>query len=251
MGIFLLLLGFLCAFVTPILLLVFVILWIAKKKKLWVGISTVICATLVLPLLVGGAILNYESLTPEEKLARQEAMEEHFEQEKEKTTETTPQTEDKKSNTNSTSTKKEDTMITQFKKIGFTDAESQKMKGIFTTVGITEINNIQAVGNAGIDNLQAFKCDIYDYHADKGGISIHFTIDKRQLCFISLNGIATTNVDYAYVNIFGNVKFKTSNGTKSVTLYDKWDENGEIDNNSIGYKAVFDYENKKITKYDK
>lgn len=141
-------------------------------------------------------------------------------------------------------------MAAQFKALGFTDAEAANMKEIFTTVGITEISNIQAVGNAGIDNLQAFKSDIFDSRADKGGISIHFTIDKRQLCFISLDGIATTKVDYAYINIFGNVKFKTSNGKTSVTLYDKWDENGEIDNNSIGYKAVLDYENKKIVNYE-
>jgi hypothetical protein len=141
-------------------------------------------------------------------------------------------------------------MVTQFKDLGFTDAEAENMKEIFTTVGIAEISNIQPVGNAGIDNLQAFKSDIYDSHADKGGISIHFTIDKRQLCFISLDGIATTKVDYAYINIFGNVKFKTSNGTKSVTLYDVWDENGEIIPNAIGYKAVLDYENKKITAYE-
>lgn len=141
-------------------------------------------------------------------------------------------------------------METQFKDLGFTDAEAKNMKEIFTTVGITEVNNIQAVGNASIDNLKVFQCDIYDYHADKGGISVHFTTDKRKLCFISLDGIATTKVDYYYVNIFGNVKSKTSNGKTSVTLYDKWDENGEIDNNSIGYKAVFDYENKEINNYE-
>lgn len=142
-------------------------------------------------------------------------------------------------------------MKTQFKNLGFTDVESEKMQEIFTTVGITEISNIQSALGSGIDNLQSFKCDIYDYHANKGGISVRFTVDKRQLCFISLDGIPTTKTDYAYINIFGNVKFKTSNGTQSVTLYDKWDENGEIDNNAVGYIAVFDYNNKKITKYEK
>lgn len=143
----------------------------------------------------------------------------------------------------------QDTMVEQFKALGFTETEAKEMKEIFTTVGITEINNIQHITGDGIDKLQAFRCDIYDYHRDKGGIFVHFTIDKRQLCFISLDGIPTTKADYAYINIFGNVKVKTSNTTKSVTLYDKWDENGEIDENSIGYKAVFDYDNKKIEKY--
>jgi hypothetical protein len=152
--------------------------------------------------------------------------------------------------TTETTTTKIDTMVQQFIQLGFTQAEAEKMKDIFSTVGITEISNIKAVGDNGIDNLQTYKCDIYDYRADKGGISLHFTIDKRQLCFISLNGIPTTKTNYYYINIFGNVKAKTSNSTKSVTLYDIWDENGEIDNSAIGYQAVFDYENSKITKYE-
>ena len=141
-------------------------------------------------------------------------------------------------------------MEMQFVWLGFTNDEAQEMSKIFKTVGITDISNIQTFGNAGIDNLQAFRCNIYDSDPDKGGLSVHFTVDKRQLCFISLDGIATTKVDYAYINIFGNVKFKTSNSKKSVTLYDIWDENGEIIPNAIGYKAVLDYENKKITPYE-
>lgn len=148
-----------------------------------------------------------------------------------------------------TTTVPQNTMIEQFKSLGFTQAEAEEMKEIFATVGITKISNIRSAVGDGIDKLQTFKCDIFDYHRDKGGVSVHFTIDKRQLCFISLDGIPTTKADYAYINIFGNVKVKTSNTTKSVTLYDKWDENGEIDENSVGYKAVFDYENKKIENY--
>ena len=141
-------------------------------------------------------------------------------------------------------------MEAQFKALGFTSDEAAKMKEIFTTVGIAEINTIQAGIGSGIDNLQSFTCNIYDSSADKGGLSVLFTIEKRQLCFISLNGIPTTNVDYAYINIFGNVKFKTSNGKKSVTLYDIWNENGEIIPDEIGYKAVLDWGNKKITSYE-
>lgn len=155
-----------------------------------------------------------------------------------------------KATTEIATTEKVDTMVSQFITLGFTQAEAQEMKEIFATVGITEISNVHVAIGSGIDNLQSFTCDIYDYHKDKGGISVHFTVDKRQLCFISLDGIPTTKTDYAYINIFGNVKFKTSNSTKSVTLYDKWDENGEIDNSAIGYQAVFDYEDKKITNYE-
>lgn len=163
--------------------------------------------------------------------------------------ETTAKTQEPTTKEPPTTTVPQNTMIEQFKSLGFTQAEAEEMKDIFATVGITEISNIQFAVGDGIDKLQTFKCDIFDYHRDKGGVSVHFTIDKRQLCFISLDGIPTTKADYAYINIFGNVKVKTSNTTKSVTLYDKWAENGEIDENSVGYKAVFDYENKKIENY--
>lgn len=140
-------------------------------------------------------------------------------------------------------------MVEQFKALGFTQEEAEEMESIFNTVGITKIRNIRYALGTGIDDLQSFVCDIFDYSKDAGGVSVHFTIDKRQLCFISLDGIPATKTDYYYIDIFGNVKAKTSSGKKSVTLYDVWDDNGEIIPNAVGYKAVFDYENKKITAY--
>lgn len=131
-------------------------------------------------------------------------------------------------------TPKVDAMVKEFVKLGFTQAEAKEMRKIFATVGITEISNVQAVGNAGIDNLQAFKCDIYDYHRDKGGVSVVFTVEKRRLCHISLNGFYNT-VLMEYDN---------------VVLYDIWNEDGTINEDAVGYKAVFDYENKKITNYE-
>lgn len=271
MGTLLVWLGLMSGFYAFALLVVFVVLLATGKKKIKFAIAAAVCAVLVLPLWISGAIIDNAFMSEEERLAKIESYNKEVAEyntmietqknettssQDKKATESKKKTSSKEKNTESkkeTSKKpveKEDTMISQFKELGFTDTESQKMKEIFTTVGITEISNIQAVGNNGIDKLQAFKSDIYDYRADKGGISIHFTIDKRQLCFISLDGIATTKFDYAYINIFGNVKFKTSNATKSVTLYDIWDENGEIIPDAIGYKAVFDYKNKKITNYE-
>ena len=127
-----------------------------------------------------------------------------------------------------------DTMIDQFVSLGFTEEEAQEMKVIFETVGISEINNIQAVGDAGIDKLQAFKCGIYDSRVDKGGASLLFTVENRRICHISLNGFMNTmTMDY-----------------DSIVLYDIWNEDGTINEAAVGYKAVVDYENEKITKYE-
>ena len=141
------------------------------------------------------------------------------------------------------------TMVQQFIALGFSENEAKEMKDIFSVVGITEINNIQKGPGSGIDDLQSFICNIFDYDKSKGGLSLHFTIENRQLCYISLDGIPTQKIDYFYINIFGDVTATISNSKKSVVMYDIWDENGEIDPNAIGYKAVFDYDNMKISSY--
>lgn len=124
-------------------------------------------------------------------------------------------------------------MVEQFKSLGFTHEEAEEVAEIFKTVGITDISNIRAVGNNGIDSLQAFRCDIFDLQKDKGGPSLLFTVEKRKLCHISLNGFMNSNsLEY-----------------DSVVLYDIWNEDGTINYSAVGYKAVVDYKNGKITKY--
>ena len=226
--------------VMPILIIRLIIRLIKKKFSIKDFIPIGICFWLSVICLFGGIFT-----APEETQTEMPTTTEQVE-----TTAKIQEPTTEKATTEIAITEKIDTMVQQFVQLGFTQGEAEEMKETFATVGITKISNIQFAIGSGIDNLQSFTCDIYDYHRDKGGVSVHFTIDKRQLCFISLDGIPTTKTDYAYINIFGNVKFKTSNTTKSVTLYDKWDENGEIDDSAIGYLAVFDYENKKITKYE-
>lgn len=140
----------------------------------------------------------------------------------------------------------ENTMVAQFQQLGFTEAEAKDLKSKFETVGITQISNIQTSIGSGIDDLQSYVCNIFNY---KNSLSLQFTIENRQLCYISLNGIPTEKVSHLYINVFGNVKTKVVNSTKSAVLYDLWDEDGEIIKNGVGYKAVFDYENSKITAY--
>lgn len=269
----------LCMVAIPVLVILFIVQWIRKKTKLWFGLSVLFC---IVGVTIFGAI-GMANMTPEERAAYEQQLEKQKaekeekkrleaeqniteSQEKEKVVckdepqqETNGHSSKQPSESDSKitveTTKKPDPvlpvgLIAQFKGLGFTDVEAQKMKEIFTTVGVTEISNIQKGAGTGIDNLQTFKCDIFDYHAAKGGLSVHFTIENRHLCYISLDGIPTTKVDYFYINIFGNVKTKTSNSKESVVLFDLWDENGEIIENGVGYKAVFDYKNSKIIAYE-
>ncbi len=133
----------------------------------------------------------------------------------------------------------------QFLEQGFSPDEAKLLEEHFCTMGIKSISNLTPVAGNGIDNLQSFQCTIYDYST----ITFNFTIENRKLCYAELAGIPTEKADYAYVNIFGNVKIKTKNTTKSVTFYDVWDSEGEVIEDAVGYKAVFDYESKKINEY--
>lgn len=273
-----------------VLLIIFIVRLILNKNVLWIGVSVAICVVGVFSTILVGAIVDYMSMTPEEREAYDQKLKEDAERKEELrlalesakvakesqkaeserlaeesrllsekdstrheekdpdsvvTTEKEVPIQPPETSTNTDS--KEPDMVDQFMELGFTKNEAVTMEEIFTTVGITELSNIQLGLGEGIDKLQSFKCNIFDY---KSSLSLHFTIDKRQLCFISLDGIPIDKVDYAYINIFGNVKFKTHQSKKSVTLYDVWDENGEVIPDAIGYKAVFDYDKKEIKSYN-
>lgn len=158
---------------------------------------------------------------------------------------------DSKSNSNvsdeNSIAQKEEPIYKQLLEFGFNEEEAKTIEKHFNTVGITSINNVKIMAGTDINNLCAFQCKIFDYDS----LTLNFTIENRQLCYAEIAGLPSTNVDYFYVNIFGNVKAKTQNGITSVTLYDVWDSNGEIIPGAVGYKAVFDYNNKEIKPYSK
>lgn len=209
--------------VMPVLIVMLVIRLIKKKPKKRIAYSLLACFLCSVAFVFGSLFTAPEDIQAEMPSTTEQQVIENTEPKTESPITTEPATE------------KVDTMVQQFIQLGFTQIEAEKMKDIFSTVGITEISNIKAVGDSGIDNLQPFKCDIYTSRTDKGGPSLLFTIENRKLCHISLNG-------------FYNSKYMEYD---SVVLYDIWNENGEIDPNAVGYKAVLDYEGGKITNYEK
>lgn len=227
-------------FAIPIEILIFLIRWIRCKSKKKLGIAIIISIVCFVVFTLIGALSWDSAKKPEPTVAYTESGVTKGETE---TVVTEPSGERQEEPVQSTD------LLSQFKQLGFTDTEAQKIKEIFSVVGITKISNITNGSGTGIDNLQSFKCDIFDYHADKGGLSVHFTIENRKLCYIELHGIPTEKVDHFYITIFGNVKAKTVSSKKSVVLYDIWDENGEIIEGAVGYKAVFNFEEKEITSY--
>ena len=133
----------------------------------------------------------------------------------------------------------------QFVEIGFNESEAQDLENKFNIMGLTEIRDIKlAIGN-GIDGLQSFIAKVFDTEA----LTLQFTIENRQLCYVSLNGFRTEKIEGVYVNIWGNLKFKIVDSKASIVLYDIWDENGEIIEGATGYKAIYDYKNNLLSEY--
>ena len=161
------------------------------------------------------------------------------------TIETTEATTQKVTTTESTTAESNSLSLEeQFEDIGLTSEEAKEYAGIFEKLGIKEISNIEALIGTGIDNLQSFRCQLYDYQS----LQVNFTVDKRVLCYVEIAGLPSTKTEF-YISMFGNLKTKQVQTTTTVTMYDKWDDNGEIDNSKNPFLAVLDYENQSISDY--
>ena len=133
----------------------------------------------------------------------------------------------------------------QLTSLGFTEDEAKTISTHFSTIGVNEAYDMVKIMGNNLDGLCSFRCFVYDSKR----LTLNFTTENRELCFAEIAGIPTVKTDYYYINLFGNLKRKVSASSTSVTMYDVWDEDGEVIPGAIGYKAVFDYENSKIEEY--
>lgn len=127
--------------------------------------------------------------------------------------------------------------------LGFTEDEAESIRDIFMTVGITEIGSIKSGPGDGIDNLQSFVAPVFNSNQ----LQVNFAIENRTLCFIELAGIPASQYE-AYVSMFGKLKVRKVDTSIAVTLYDIWDENGEIAEGEAGYMAVYNHDEQIISK---
>ena len=65
----------LCVIAIPVLLITFVILWVTKRRKMWVGLSAWFCFLGIIIFALLGGLFNYVGMTPEERLAQEVATE--------------------------------------------------------------------------------------------------------------------------------------------------------------------------------
>lgn len=129
--------------------------------------------------------------------------------------------------------------------LGFTEDEADRIRDIFTTVGITEMGSVKPGAGDGIDNLQSFIAPVFNSYQ----LQVNFTIENRTLCYIELAGIPASKYE-TYVSMFGKPKVREVDTVIAITLYDIWDENGEIAEGAVGYKAVYNNDKQTLTAYN-
>ncbi len=127
--------------------------------------------------------------------------------------------------TSQTETTYQEDPLKKWINIGFSESESLDINTIFTNLGITEIGTIESVSGTGINELQSFRTKIFG----TSNLQVNFTVEKRMLCYVEIAGL--------------------SGPSQSVTMYDKWNDDGVIDNSKTGYMNKLIFESKEIVPY--
>ena len=142
-------------------------------------------------------------------------------------------------------------MISQFQSLGLSKEEAENAQEIFENVGITKIANLNEVLGSGIDGEQNYLCDFYDFSAKYDGIKIEFKIVKRKVQIIAIcwsRGVNYPDVD-KYNDMILNEGVKESEYGSYIYLYYKKLKNYAVDEASIGYRAIYNYETHSVSKY--
>jgi hypothetical protein len=143
-------------------------------------------------------------------------------------------------------------MIMQLETLGLTNAEAAEMQKIFENVGITKIWNIsEFIQGSGIDGEQGFYCDFYGFNVKRDSIRLDFEIVKRKLRTIAISWARGKN--YPEINKYRDLKLlddvKESDYGSYVFLYRKKLNNCAVDENSVGYRAIYNFETHSVSKY--
>lgn len=146
----------------------------------------------------------------------------------------------------------EELMVMQFERIGLTHEEAVDAQKIFKNVGISQIWDVsETIQGSGIDGEQDFICNFYDFNVQTDSIRLQFVIVKRKVQIIAISWGRGKN--YPEINKYDDLKLldgvKESDYGSYVYLYRKKLKNFAVDENSVGYRAVYNRETHSISKY--
>ena len=104
-----------------------------------------------------------------------------------------------------------------------------------------------------MDGEQQFVCRLYDFNPNIDCIKVAFVLVKRTVQRISICYSPYGKLgEYPDSNKYEELKLLNGmtkdNKSSSITLYYKKLTNNEVDKNSNGYRAIYDYETHSITK---
>lgn len=140
-------------------------------------------------------------------------------------------------------------MIMQFETLGLTKSEAEEAQKIFENVGITKIRNIsKELGTTtGVDGEVRYNCDFSSFNRRSEGIGLTFVIMRRKIQRIDISHFPHGNTRNMYKSL---TLFEGVQESDSISLYYKKLKGYlEIDENSVGYRAVYDSSTHSVSKY--
>lgn len=285
----------LCIVAIPILLIIFLIRWIMKKKKKRIGLSTLFCFIGIIITALIGSQANLYSMSPEERATYYEKLEQEKEQreaekaaeEKKKDNSYKETAESKENETKTTSSKEsvkikkeiskkpvesktesdaeteitptitftdKEMMIMQFEELGFANAEAVEMQKILKNVGIEKISNITGPLGSGVNGEEMYVCHFYDFNPNTDCIKVSFVTAKKKIqrisiCYSPYGKLGEYSATHKYKKLKLLDGIQEDTHSDSVTLYYKKLKNMAVDENSVGYRAIYDYKTHSVSKY--
>lgn len=144
----------------------------------------------------------------------------------------------------------QEVMIMQFEELGLTENEAKEVQEIFFNVGITKISDIEVrlQTSNGVDGEVQYRCNLNHFDRKTQEIGLIFVIMRRKVQRIDI-------CQFSHGNTFEFYKSLTmldgiEKGDSVVLYYKKLKGYLQVDENSFGYRAIYDSATHSIKKYE-
>ncbi len=140
-------------------------------------------------------------------------------------------------------------MISQFQSLGLTKEEAEDAQEIFENVGITKISDVEVrlQTTNGVDGEVQYLCNLNNFDRKTQEIGLRFVIMRRKVQRIDICQFPHGNTVefYKSLTMFDGIE----KGDSVVLYYRKLKGYLQVDENSFGYRAIYDCETHSVRKY--
>lgn len=140
-------------------------------------------------------------------------------------------------------------MIKQFIELGFTEDEAKEAQEIFANVGITKISDLTVRSRTvdGLDGEIQYTCNFNHFDRKTQEIGLGFIIMRRKIQRVDICNFPHGNTFEFYKSL--TMLDGIEKGDSVVLYYKKLKGYLQVDENSVGYRAVYDSATHSVSKY--